>query len=139
MSHNLTTESSFKELAEFIRDTKAEITARDKVTKSLKLDLEHVQTEILPQKMEAEGMSNVTVAGVGRLGNAPQFRASVKAEHKHDMQQWLKDHGFIELVQETVNSSTLKAWVKEQLEAGNEIPTEYLNLHSFDLVTLTKK
>jgi len=136
--NNLTKNSSFKELAEAVRDLKAEIKSREAATKKLKATLEEIQTEILPAKMEAEGMQTVTVAGVGRLSNAPQFRASVKAEHKMDMQEWLRINGFGEMIQETLNSSTLKAWVKEQMEEGNEVPTDYLNLHSFDLVTLTK-
>lgn len=134
-----TTASSYKELATFIRDQKIEIKAAENTLKALKADLQMVQEEVLPQKMEADELTSLNVDGIGRLTVAPQFRASVKAEHKMAMQEWLKENGFIELVQETINSSTLKAWVKEQLEEGNEVPTDYLNLHSFDIVTLTKK
>lgn len=131
--------SGYKELAEFIQAKKIDIKALETQLKALKADLQHVQEEVLPAKMDSDGMTSVQVSGIGRLTVAPQFRASVKATHKHLMQDWLKEHGFIELVQETINSSTLKAWVKEQMEAGNEVPTDYLNLHSFDIVTLTKK
>ena len=137
--HNLTTDSSYQELALYLENKAAELKSYEKVVKSIKADIEDVKVNILPQKMEAEGMQTVTVKGVGRLSNNPQFRASVKAEHKQEMQQWLRDRGFEAMIQETLNSSTLKAWVKEQLEQGAEVPTDYLNLHSFDMVTLTKK
>lgn len=136
--HNLTTQSAYAELAAFLRDQKAEIARREAETKALKADLEDVQKNILPAKLEADGMKNVTVDGIGRLSNNPQFRASVKAKHKMDMQDWLRENGFGDMIQATLNSSTLKAWVKEQMEEGNEIPVDYLNLDSFDLVTLTK-
>lgn len=136
--HNLTTQSPYAELAAFLRDQKAEIGRLEAQTKALKADLEDVQKNILPAKLEADGMKNVTVEGIGRLSNNPQFRASVKAKHKMDMQNWLRENGFGDMIQATLNSSTLKAWVKEQMEEGNEIPVDYLNLDSFDLVTLTK-
>ena len=134
-----TAASGYKELAEFIQAQKIGIKVKETGLKALKADLQLIQEEVLPAKMEADGMTSIAVKGIGRLTVAPQFRASVKATHKHLMQEWLKEHGFIELVQETINSSTLKAWVKEQMEAGNDVPTDYLNLHSFDTVTLTKK
>lgn len=137
--HNLTTDSTYLELALFLNDTKDQIRGLESQLKALKADMEDVQINVLPTKMQADGMSNVTIAGVGRLSNNPQFRVSVKAEHKFDMQDWLKSNGFEAMIQETLNSSTLKAWTKEQLEQGNEIPTDYLNLHSFDMITLTKK
>lgn len=42
-------------------------------------------------------------------------------------------------MQEAVHHSTLKAFVKEQLAAGNAIPMDLFNVHPFTKATITKR
>lgn len=136
--HEVNEQSSYIELAQFQKTQKACIQKLTKELKNAREQLRIVQEDILPPKMEADGMKTITLSGIGRLNNNPQFRASVIAEHQPAMRQWLVDNGWEALVQETVNSSTFKSWVKERLTEGDDIPMEYINVHSFDQVVLVK-
>jgi hypothetical protein len=55
--------------------------------------------------------------------------ASVIAAQKQNFFYWLRDHGHGSLITEQVHASTLKAWVKEQTEAGREVPTDLLTIY----------
>lgn len=134
----VTMDSTYVELATFMKTQKDAIAEVTKQLKVMKEQMRIVQEDILPQKMEKDGMKTITLDGIGRLNNNPQFRASVVAEHQIAMRQWLMENGWEALVQETVNSSTFKSWVKERLAEGDEIPMDYINVHSFDQVVLVK-
>jgi predicted nucleic acid-binding Zn-ribbon protein len=53
--------------------------------------------------------------------------ASAFPDKKLDLYQILKENGYSDLVQETVNASTLKAFVKEQIENNDDALPEWLN------------
>lgn len=133
-----TVDMTYPVLARQLRDRKLEIDGLTAHIKQLKADLKYLQEEVLPAKLERDEMQNVTVAGVGRLSNNPQFQATPIAAHKAALQKWLEENGWGALVQETINSSTFKSWVKERMEEGDDIPMDYINVHSFDKTTLTK-
>tara|TARA_Y100000034_G_C6908939_1_gene422720 strand:- start:3656 stop:4072 length:417 start_codon:yes stop_codon:yes gene_type:complete len=136
--NNLTSESSYLELATAMRDLKASIDELGKQKSALQKQYDHIAQILVPEKMEGEDIDVITVKGVGRLKVTSQLRCSVKAAHKFDLDQWLRTNGFEDLISTTVNSSTLKAFVKEQMSLGNEVPTDYLNLHAYNMTSLTK-
>lgn len=48
--------------------------------------------------------------------------ASPVADRKEELYAWLKEHGYGDLVQETVNANRLAAFVREQLDEADELP-----------------
>lgn len=133
-----TVNSSYAELAARLAELRDQISNKESEVSLLKQEREILQKKVLPEKMSADGMQNVTVKGVGRLSIRPDMQVSVLAENRMLLQRWLKDNGFGELVVETINSSTLKAFVKEQVNEGNDLPFDLINIHAFEQVTLTK-
>lgn len=134
----LNTNSSFKELALKMYTLKSQIDALGKEKSALQRDFDLLRHKIVPDKLEEEDMQNITVKGIGRLGATPQLRVSVLAENREKLQSWMIENGFEDLVGSTINSSTLKGWVREQMDAGAEVPTDLIKIDPFMMATLTK-
>lgn len=97
-----------------------------------------LRMESIPNKMEAEGIENIKLEGIGRLGLTADMFLSVRGDKKADLYDWLKINGFGELIQDSVNASTLKAFVKEQIKKGKPIPTDCLTMTPFQRASITK-
>ena len=50
--------------------------------------------------------------------------ASAVPERKQDLFVWLKDHGYGDMVTETVNHNTLSAFVREMLSETDQLPED---------------
>ena len=68
---------------------------------------DYVRTGAVPNKMEEEGVENMAVTGVGRVSLTSDIY--LKVNDKEASFEWLTDNGQSGLIQETVNSSSLKA------------------------------
>ncbi len=79
-----------------------------------------LRLSILPEKMDEEEVANITVTGVGRAYIQSDLYFSIPAETKEDAYDWLKDHGHEDIVQETVNSSSGKAWAKQMIKVESQ-------------------
>ena len=99
-------------------------------------DLRKVQ---IPNKMEELNLESARVADVGNISLQTDAYCTVLASKKALLQEWLEAHDHGDLVTETINASTLKAFMKEQIMAGNEIPPEEIvNFLPFTYATITK-
>lgn len=92
----------------------------------------------VPAKMDEDGVDRISVAGVGRVSLTADMHVSVKADMKEKFYEWLRDNGRSDLLQETVNPSTLKAAVKGMYKKGEEIPDDLLNVSPFTRASITK-
>lgn len=59
------------------------------------------------------------------------------AVHMGDFTEWLRRNGKADLVQETVNASSLKAAIKAMIKDGNPPPEELFTIKPADLVAMT--
>lgn len=134
-----TVESTYKELAVEVARLDHEIKNLTDQASTLKKMRDEIQNGILPTKMSHEGVQTINVTDVGRLSQTTIVSVSSKAGAKFELQEWLEENGYGELVGKTVNSSTLKAFIVESIREGREYPDELVNINSFDRVTLTKK
>lgn len=131
-------DSSYQELAARMKELKDGIATNDEASRTLKNELERITLNLLPEKMDAEGVSTVNVKGYGRITITQQMRANVPADRAPELRQWLRDNGYEGLIAETVNSSTLKSWVKERIAECEDYPADLINLYTFEQATLTK-
>ncbi len=129
----------FAPLGAYMRDLKEVIDALGAIKTEYQEEFDRIRRGVLPDKMEDEQMSTITLPGVGRITVTDQMSASILPEYKLDMHAWLKENGFGALVTATVNASTLSAFVKEQTGAGNELPYDFLNINTYRQASLTKK
>lgn len=90
-----------------------------------------IRLELLPTLMEDRGIEKVTYEGLGRVQLAADLYVSTKKGEKDGLFKWLKARKLGSLIQPGVNSSTLKAFIKERIEKGKEIPSDYLNVTPF--------
>jgi hypothetical protein len=83
---------------------------------------DHLRIQLIPEKMEDSGLENARISGVGTLTLATD--AWVSTKNSQELFKWLEDHEHGDLITETVNPSTLKAFLKEQVRNGEDIPDE---------------
>lgn len=95
--------------------------------------------QVVPARMEDEGMEQLTVEGIGRVNIRTDIYCSTKEGMGIDLKEWMKEHDMEDIITDVINASTLKAWVKEQMKAGNDVPEELLNIVPYDRAVITKK
>lgn len=91
----------------------------------------------IPSKFEDEGISLLKVEGIGRCNLTGDLQATIPADKKEAAFQFLRDTGREDLIQETVNSSTLKAAVKNMIQTNQDIP-DCFRVHTFTRASITK-
>lgn len=123
---------AFVQLKEMIAEAEA-------VVKTMKSAFDDLRLKAIPGKLEDMGLDNVKIKGVGRISVTTDAYVSVVSGKKEALFDWLKEHDQESLITEVVNSSTLKAWYKEQIKEGNEVPDgEIINFTPFDRASVTK-
>ena len=55
-----------------------------------------------------------------------------------EVKEWLFEHEGEALVKETVNASSLKAWLKRRLGEGKPIPLDLFKIEPYEVVTVVK-
>lgn len=94
-----------------------------------------MRLELVPSKMDEDGVSNIKVEGIGRVSLTGDMY--VRLKDKEGFFAWLKQHKLSSLIQQTVNSSTLKAFAKERLKKGLELP-EAIQSTPFTRASITR-
>lgn len=100
--------------------------------------IEEISKFDLPQLMEEDGVSNITVEGVGRVNLRGDLYASVNSDHKDEAFEWLRNTGKESLITEVVNASTLKAAAKQWIINGEPIPPECFVITPYTAAVLTR-
>lgn len=106
--------------------------------KSTTAELEFLAKIAIPEKFAEEQIKNMNVDGIGRVGLRADAYASIKAGLKEKAFEWLSDIGSGDLIQPQVAPSTLKAFLKGRLKAGEDIPEELFNFSPYQTATITK-
>lgn len=109
-------------LAQQLRDMKDHKEALEAELKQLDADLKKLTTETIPQMMDDMSIEKMTVDGAGTLYQQVEIYAHVKKEDEPAFHAWLRDQGQEDLIRPYVFPQTLKAFAKEQIEAGVELP-----------------
>lgn len=126
------------EVAAFQRDARADADAAKAAATQAKSWYDFISIFVLPKKMEEAGIESAKFEGIGRVSLRGDMQCSTKSGMSVELMVWLEEHDHEDLIKPGVNSSTLKAFVKEQLEAGNPIPDEFLNLYPYTRAVITK-
>ena len=105
-------------LLKTLRDEKADLELKLKICNK---KLAEINVRVVAG-MELANVTKLTVEGIGTVYGANSLYPQVKDAEA--MMQWLKDNHFEALVRETVHPQTLKAWVKDRMEGGEDMPPE---------------
>ena len=112
------------ELADKLKDLKERKKEIDDKRKQINAEIEKTENELVELMMEQE-VGRFERAGSTFYINTRLF-ASPLAAKKQELFATLKNEGYGDLVQETVNANSLAAFVREQIEENEDQLPEWL-------------
>jgi hypothetical protein len=151
-------------LAELLLAARKHLEAVEAQLKTAKEDVRRLEQEDLPELMQELGLETFKLT-TGELIEVKQdIECGISEERRARAHAWLTDNGFGGLIKtevvakfgrderdaavaaaeqiggemvERVHPSTLKSFVKEQMEAGRAIPFDLFAIHPFNRVKIT--
>jgi hypothetical protein len=114
--------NSITTLAREMARVQEEIDRLQEAKKQLQKLYDTLRFTDIPAAMDETGVDKLTLADIGTLYLAADVRAALYKDTKMEAYQWLQDNGYGDLIQPYVFPQTLKAWAKERLKAGDELP-----------------
>jgi isocitrate lyase len=130
---------TLNQLVETMAHLEAQKDSLAATVKDVNLRLDFLRLGKIPEKMDEEGVTGLTLEGIGRVSLTADAYVSIKAGQKEAAWEWLRDTGHGDLITETINASTLKAAIKEMVKKGEEIPNEMINFSPFTRASITRK
>ncbi len=127
---------TFAELADKMSVLNAEL-------KDVRADHDRIRKDELPDAMHEAGMVARTGKGSFTLSDGRKvflttdMHVSLPAAERAAFHEWLEGNGHSDLIVPHIHPSTLKAFCKEQLSEGNDLP-EGLNTHPYLKAVLRK-
>ena len=106
--------------------------------KEARKEYDYFSMNIVPERMVDEGINNINVEGIGRISIRADMKVSTLSHLRVQLYGWLAEHGHSDLLTETINASTLKAFIREQMQEGNPIPDEFVSIHPYSRAVITK-
>lgn len=114
--------------------------ALEAALKHVNAEYDYLRTFKLPRVMEESDppLERFTLTGIGRISLASDMYVSVMKGMKPKLFEFLRDIGKGDLIKEEVNSSTLKAVVKQMMAGGETIPDDIVKVTPFTRASITK-
>jgi len=92
----------------------------------------------MPEACEQAGLENVPLSEGYRVGTSTTIRASIRPDMKQEAFVWLMEHQNGDVIQETVNASTLSALARELREVNVDLPEDLFNVADVNNTSVTK-
>ena len=127
--------SRLTELIDEMDRVRAQMDAIDEVWKPLQKRYDELRLGEIPAEMAAEDVTSIK-GGFGRC--TLQSDLHVSAPDKYRLHTWLEQNGNGDLIIPTVNAQTLKAFCKEQMREGHDLPATVLNITPFSRAVIYK-
>lgn len=112
--------------------------SQDKALKPMKALWGDYKEFKVPEAFEQAGVPNVSLDEGFRVGVAIRTVASVVPGQKAAAFTWLQENGAEDLIQETINASTLSAFAKEKGEKNEELPADIFKVSLMPNTSVTK-
>lgn len=126
------------QVAQLIKATSERIDEVGEIKTDLQKVLDHLTLNVAPSMMEDQGIDRVVFDGVGRLQLKDDIYCNVSAADREALKEWLVANGHSSLISDTVNASSLKAFIKEQMKAGADIPADLVKVTPFTKASVVK-
>jgi hypothetical protein len=128
--------SHLTELIDHMKDVQEELAELENQRKPLQKELDQLRLNEIPSEMAEENVTSLT-GGFGRCTLTSDLY--VTPLDKELLQSWLRQEGHSDMIVPTVNAQTLKAFCKEQLKNGVEMPEDILKLTPFSRAVIYPK
>jgi len=125
------------ELAHEMKALGEELDELDAVRKTKQQRYDEIRKRLLPEALALAEMSGFKLSGGESVHLRTDTYASVAKEDTAAFHAWLRDNGFASLIVPTVNHQTLRAWAREQRDAGGQIP-EMVKVYTEPVAVLRK-
>jgi hypothetical protein len=102
--------------------TRTLLNAAEAVKSALEKRHDWLRTAVVPPKMDERGITNIKLVGIGRVHLSDDVYVSIPQETKPAAYQWFRDNGLGDLITQTINGSTLAAFIRKRIKAGDEMP-----------------
>lgn len=126
------------ELAAAQLNVKLQLDEAKRVQSELQSEFDYLRKVALPNKMEEMGIDGAKITGVGRISLRQEMYAGINKEHEAEAYAWLESNGHGDLIKDYIHSSTLKAFIKEQIRSGELLPDELFKVDPFTMAVITK-
>lgn len=101
-----------------------------------------IARQIIPERMDTDQIQNITVilpdGTKKQLLCLDQVSVKTPPENKLALWEWLREHDAAELITETVNSSSLAAYVREQMRNAEPYPVDLCEVSTYTVASLRK-
>lgn len=131
-------EKSIPLLMNHMMDLRGRLDTVRGIASDLQKAYDFISQNVLPERMEEEEISTLTVKGVGRLQIKSDIRCSVLSANRTKLHEWLESNGHGSLISESVNPSTLKAFVKDLMKNGHDIPDDIIKIDPYSQASITR-
>jgi hypothetical protein len=128
--------SHLTELIDHMKEVQEDLADLENQRKPLQKELDQLRLNDIPSEMAEENVTSLT-GGFGRCTLTSDLY--VTPLDKEQLQSWLKQEGHSDMIVPTVNAQTLKAFCKEQLKNGVEMPEDILKLTPFSRAVIYPK
>lgn len=129
---------SLKNVVLAMRDLRDKHTSEKAAAAITWAEHEHLSKTLLPEMMEAEGLTTIVLDGIGRLEIRYDASCSTPKENKEEVYQWMRDNGYEELIVGTINASTFKAQIKKFMKDGEDFPFDLINFNPYENAVLIR-
>lgn len=116
--------SSLKTLAAEMKSLAGRLDELEADRKQAQERYDVLRKRLVPDALAEAGMSGVKLVGGGSIHLRTDLYPSVDKLLTGEFHAWLRDHGHQSLIVPTVNFQTLRAWVREQRDAGAPLPPQ---------------
>ena len=113
----------------------------DDARKELGKMLEDLNRNTLPEMFDEADTTTTTllIDDARKVRFTKSQRVNCSMTDKEGGKKWLRDEGHGDIIQETVNASTLSAFAKSYIEdTGKDLPGELFKLTTMNLISATK-
>lgn len=127
---------TLKDLIEEMKALDERLDALETERKPLQAEYDRLRLEAIPSAMAEEDITSLK-GSWGRCTLTSDLYVS--CPNKAGLHQWLIETDNKDLIVPTVNAQTLKAFIKEQLNNGVELPEELLKITPFSRAVIYVK
>lgn len=128
--------SELTDLIDQMKDLGEQLDALEEQRKPLQKEYDRLRLEAIPSAMAEEDITSLT-GGFGRCTLTSDLYVS--SPNKQGLHEWLEQTGNEALIQPTVNAQSLKAFCKEQMRKGEELPDGILKVTPFSRAVIYTK
>lgn len=121
-------ESGLEAIVSEMIESKRLVDELEATLKGAKAQLDDIRKRRLPEKMQELGMvgpsgrGGFTHSSGAKVHLRVEVWANIRKEVAEETYAWLKDNGHGDIIKETVNAQTLRAFAKERIEDGEPLP-----------------